>query len=101
MRGFWVVYDFSFLLRDENEDNERGPLFNEIYDTKYAKSFRHLTREALPRVDNYRNIMSIHAAPRPTLDELHEATVHGKVIWATDVGRCWRAFGPMNGPYRL
>lgn len=48
------------------------------YDTRYAKSFRHFTREALPRVDNYRNIMSIQAAYRPTLDELHNATLHGK-----------------------
>lgn len=49
------------------------------YDTKYAKSFRHFTREALPRLDNYRNIMSIQAAYRPTLDELHNATLQGKV----------------------
>jgi solute carrier family 12 sodium/potassium/chloride transporter 2 len=49
------------------------------YDTRYAKSFRHFTREALPRVDNYRNIMSIQAAYRPTLDELHNATLQGKV----------------------
>lgn len=43
-----------------------------VYDTKYyAKSFRHFTREALPRLDNYRNMMSIQAAYRPTLDELH------------------------------
>lgn len=48
------------------------------YDTRYAKSFRHFTREALPRLDNYRNIMSIQAAYRPTLDELHNATLHGK-----------------------
>lgn len=40
--------------------------------TNYAKSFRHFTREALPRVDNYRNIMSIQAVYRPTLDDLHE-----------------------------
>ncbi|KAL1459489.1 hypothetical protein WDU94_011466 [Cyamophila willieti] len=38
----------------------------------YAKSFRHFTREALPRLDNYRNIMSIQAVYRPTLDDLHE-----------------------------
>jgi solute carrier family 12 sodium/potassium/chloride transporter 2 len=49
------------------------------YDTRYAKSFRHFTREALPRLDNYRNIMSIQAAYRPTLDELHNATLQGKV----------------------
>ncbi|ODM98382.1 Bumetanide-sensitive sodium-(potassium)-chloride cotransporter [Orchesella cincta] len=48
------------------------------YDTKYAKSFRHFTREALPRLDNYRNMMSIQAAYRPTLDELHNITVHRK-----------------------
>lgn len=48
------------------------------YDTRYAKSFRHFTREALPRLDNYRNIMSIQAAYRPTLDELHNATLQGK-----------------------
>uniref|UniRef100_A0A8D8TPZ6 Solute carrier family 12 member 2 n=1 Tax=Cacopsylla melanoneura TaxID=428564 RepID=A0A8D8TPZ6_9HEMI len=40
--------------------------------TNYAKSFRHFTREALPRLDNYRNIMSIQAVYRPTLDDLHE-----------------------------
>ncbi|KAJ8919031.1 hypothetical protein NQ315_016937 [Exocentrus adspersus] len=39
---------------------------------------RHLTREALPRLDNYRNIMSIQAANRPTLDELHNATLPNK-----------------------
>ncbi|XP_021936580.1 solute carrier family 12 member 1 isoform X2 [Zootermopsis nevadensis] len=48
------------------------------YDTRYAKSFRHFTREALPRLDNYRNIMSIQAAYRPTLDELHNATLQSK-----------------------
>lgn len=40
---------------------------------------RQLTREALPRLDNYRNIMSIQAANRPTLDELHNATLPNKV----------------------
>lgn len=52
---------------------------HEGYDTRYAKSFIHFTREALPRLDNYRNIMSIQAAYRPTLEELHNATLHGKV----------------------
>jgi len=42
------------------------------YDGKlYNKSLRYFTREALPRLDNYRNIMSIQAAYRPTLDDLH------------------------------
>ncbi|XP_025421487.1 bumetanide-sensitive sodium-(potassium)-chloride cotransporter [Sipha flava] len=46
-------------------------------DNKY-KSFRQLTREALPRVDNYRNIMSVHVACRPTLDELHNCDLAEK-----------------------
>ncbi|CAL8122036.1 unnamed protein product [Orchesella dallaii] len=56
------------------------------YDTKYAKSFRHFTREALPRLDNYRNMMSIQAAYRPTLDELHNITVHRKPTGPTSGG---------------
>lgn len=43
------------------------------------KSLRNMTREALPRLDNYRNIMSIQAAHRPTLDELHHSTLNNKV----------------------
>ncbi|XP_014254054.1 bumetanide-sensitive sodium-(potassium)-chloride cotransporter isoform X1 [Cimex lectularius] len=56
------------LCQDEDED----------YVASYGKSFRHFTREALPRMDNYRNIMSIQAAHRPTLEELHNETLHGK-----------------------
>uniref|UniRef100_A0A0A9WLJ8 Bumetanide-sensitive sodium-(Potassium)-chloride cotransporter n=1 Tax=Lygus hesperus TaxID=30085 RepID=A0A0A9WLJ8_LYGHE len=51
---------------------------DEEYLGSYAKSFRHFTREALPRMDNYRNIMSIQAAARPTLEELHNETLHTK-----------------------
>jgi len=47
-------------------------------ETKYAKSLRHFTREALPRLDNYRNILSIQAGHRPTLEELHNATIQDK-----------------------
>jgi len=43
------------------------------------KSLRYMTREALPRLDNYRNIMSIQAAHRPSLDELHNPTLLNKV----------------------
>ncbi|XP_074110335.1 sodium chloride cotransporter 69 [Cotesia typhae] len=42
------------------------------------KSLRHMTREALPRLDNYRNILSIQAAHRPTLDELHNPSLGSK-----------------------
>ena len=51
-----------------------------VNESKHAsKSLRHMTREALPRLDNYRNILSIHVGHRPTLDELHNNTVHEKV----------------------
>ncbi|XP_037939508.1 bumetanide-sensitive sodium-(potassium)-chloride cotransporter isoform X2 [Teleopsis dalmanni] len=63
---------------DSNDSKEDRELLDNEYDTKYGKSFRHFTREALPRLDNYRNIMSIQAAYRPTLDELHNATLTGK-----------------------
>lgn len=42
--------------------------------------YSQLTREALPRLDNYRNILSIQAAHRPTLDELHNASMSNKVL---------------------
>uniref|UniRef100_A0A646QDL3 Solute carrier family 12 member 3 n=1 Tax=Hemiscolopendra marginata TaxID=943146 RepID=A0A646QDL3_9MYRI len=45
------------------------------YDTHYLKSLRHMTREALPRIDHYRNVLSVHAANRPTLEELHSDSV--------------------------
>ncbi|XP_017477312.1 PREDICTED: solute carrier family 12 member 2-like isoform X2 [Rhagoletis zephyria] len=63
---------------DSSGTKEDRDLLDNEYDTKYGKSFRHFTREALPRLDNYRNIMSIQAAYRPTLDELHNATLTGK-----------------------
>jgi hypothetical protein len=43
------------------------------------KTLGQLTREVLPKYDNYRNLMSVHAGVRPTLDELHDATFHEKV----------------------
>ena len=43
------------------------------------KSLRNMTREALPRMDNYRNILSIQAVHRPSLDELHNPTLDNKV----------------------
>ncbi|KAI1301558.1 Solute carrier family 12 member 2 [Halotydeus destructor] len=45
---------------------------NSYYDTKNLKSLRYYTREALPRADHYRNILSVHGhMNRPTMDELH------------------------------
>lgn len=63
---------------DEAQDLLDGQM-DSNQDTKIYKSFRHFTREALPRMDNYRNILSIQAQNRPTLDELHNATLSQKV----------------------
>lgn len=38
----------------------------------YGKSLHNYTHDALPKMDNYRNLMSLQAASRPTLDELHD-----------------------------
>ncbi|XP_025829550.1 solute carrier family 12 member 2-like [Agrilus planipennis] len=66
-----------------DEDSDDDPMeiakLNSKSEATYAKSFRHMTREALPRLDNYRNIMSYQAAKRPTLDELHNATLTVKL----------------------
>jgi len=49
-----------------------------VQHTNYTKSLRHyLTREALPKEQNYRNLESIvtgNGKARPTLDDLHENT---------------------------
>lgn len=51
---------------------ERTLSYGTYYDTKNIKSLRHYTREALPRVDHYRNVLSVHGhLSRPTMDELH------------------------------
>ncbi|XP_028166446.1 bumetanide-sensitive sodium-(potassium)-chloride cotransporter-like [Ostrinia furnacalis] len=67
---------------DATEDSDASGMDSDdpltATDTKYGKSFRHFTREALPRLDNYRNVLSLHAAPRPTLDELHNASLSRK-----------------------
>ncbi|XP_063368078.1 bumetanide-sensitive sodium-(potassium)-chloride cotransporter-like [Cydia amplana] len=73
----------DFQSEDEatEDSNESGMESDDpltASDTKYGKSFRHFTREALPRLDNYRNVLSLHAAPRPTLDELHNASLSRK-----------------------
>lgn len=70
-----------FQVNRVGSEEELEELYDDEDDSpgSYVKSFRHFTREALPRMDNYRNIMSIQAAYRPTLDELHNATLHGKV----------------------
>jgi hypothetical protein len=43
------------------------------------RSLAQMTREAMPRLDNYKNLMSVAAAQRPTLDELYEGDDRNKV----------------------
>lgn len=71
---------------DEDEDpldrhdslNSPTVTHQSSYETKNLKSLRHYTREALPRADNYRNILSVHGhAERPTLEELHSTLTDG------------------------
>ncbi|XP_018578158.1 bumetanide-sensitive sodium-(potassium)-chloride cotransporter [Anoplophora glabripennis] len=73
----------NMASEDEHTDDDGDRDLHSVTDrtrlnSEHAKSFRQLTREALPRLDNYRNIMSIQAANRPTLDELHNATLPNK-----------------------
>uniref|UniRef100_T1DFY4 Putative Na/K/Cl transporter n=1 Tax=Cupiennius salei TaxID=6928 RepID=T1DFY4_CUPSA len=63
------------LAGDQNETNI-GSDGDGSYDTHNVRSLRHYTREALPRADHYRNVMSVHGQlNRPTLDELHNASL--------------------------
>lgn len=57
-------------------DQSSPTMHSSGYDTHNIRSLRHYTREALPRVDHYRNIMSVHGhLNRPTLDELHDPSL--------------------------
>lgn len=78
--------DFAVEKHSDDEDDEErsdeeqppdGQSWNACtYDTHNVRSLRHYTREALPRLDHYRNVMSVHGhMERPTLDELHNATL--------------------------
>jgi len=67
------------LAPPDSHDGLSPHQYTYVYDTRYAKSLGQLTREALPKLDNYRDLLSVHAAPRPTLDELHHATYMEKV----------------------
>lgn len=61
------------------EDDDLGLPNNQYtYIQPYDKTLGQLTREALPKLDNYRALDSLHAAYRPTMDELHNNTFHEK-----------------------
>ncbi|XP_045467034.1 bumetanide-sensitive sodium-(potassium)-chloride cotransporter isoform X2 [Harmonia axyridis] len=76
---------------EENDDDIHSVSDRTRLNSEYAKSFRHMTREALPRMENYRNIMSLQAANRPTLEELHNATLTNKN----------QTLGTLNGKHSL
>lgn len=82
--------DRTSLIEPDNELNGRRSFMYEnlilmvlnivVYLVKLFFFFhRHFTREALPRLDNYRDILSVQAVYRPTLDDLHNATMSNKV----------------------
>jgi hypothetical protein len=62
----------------DDDDNASLGQYTYVYDTRYAKSMGQLTREALPRAENYKDILSF-GEHRPTLDELHEGQFREKV----------------------
>lgn len=54
---------------DHDEHTYGAPTYRTVYQTN--KSLRHYTKEALPKIDNYRNMMSIQGQlVRPTVEEL-------------------------------
>ncbi|GIX84090.1 AA_permease_N domain-containing protein [Caerostris extrusa] len=57
-------------------DSNDQTVNSSAYDSHNIRSLLHYTQEALPRMDHYRNIHSLHAHfPRPTLDELHNGNI--------------------------
>jgi len=47
--------------------------------TVYGKSIAYYTREALPKMDNYKNLQSNEICARPTMDELRSEAMYAKV----------------------
>lgn len=61
---------------DDDHDDPQFPL--STYGTRSSMSLMRYTREALPRLDNYRNTLSVHSrVSRPTLDELRHTDTIG------------------------
>jgi hypothetical protein len=52
---------------------------NDTVGPRRKRSLAQMTREALPRMDNYRNLMSVAAVQRPTIGELYEGVEEEKV----------------------
>ncbi len=60
----------------EHQDGLQPNQTTYVYDNK---SISQLTGEALPKVDNYRNLGSVHNKQRPTVDELLKGRYNDKV----------------------
>lgn len=76
-----VDYDnCAFSMTDEVLDNDfnEGPPPPSSTTSTYIKTLQRLTREALPNINLYRDVRSVHMASRPTLDELHQETTSVK-----------------------
>jgi len=53
--------------------------YEEENGTVYGKSLAYYTREALPKMDNYKNLQDMEMCARPTLDELRSEAMYAKV----------------------
>lgn len=53
--------------------------------TVYGKNFAYYTREALPRMDNYKNLTSADQVIRPSLDELRSEAMYNKVSGSVEI----------------
>lgn len=63
----------------EHQDGLSANQATYVYDTRYHKSISQITGEALPKLDNYRNLSSVHNKQRPTVDELLKGRYDTKV----------------------
>lgn len=57
---------------DSDDPSSTPPEYSTEHPTNYIKTLQRLTREVLPHMDLYRDVRSVHALARPSLDELHE-----------------------------
>ncbi|KAK2709719.1 hypothetical protein QYM36_013406 [Artemia franciscana] len=59
------------LVSSTNSDNTPRSRNSSFYE----KSWHHHTKEALPRLDNYKNLHSFNVGQRPTLEELYDPSL--------------------------
>ena len=69
----------EFEYADDDDDADGGGGGELVNPTVYGKNFNYYTREALPVMDNYKNLSSVTGGTRPTLDELRSEAMYAKV----------------------